>query len=309
MGAVAANRQNIFDWWRLRDYQTPPPVAQLADQDSMTTYGRKIFYVNYPTIADKQTFNINCGEAGKQHEETIVLGCYHGNQRGIYLLGVTDKRLDGVEQVTAAHEMLHAAYDRLSSKDRQKVDDLLLEYYHGSLKDKRVLDTIEAYKKSEPNDIVNEMHSVFGTEISNLPVALEEYYKRYFTDRSKIAGFASQYQAVFTSRQMALERDEALLNDLKSQITNAEAELKAERASVDSLQAALLIQRNSGNVSAYNAGVPGYNKAVSDYNSHIESLRDLIERYNSLVAHHNTLVAEQGQLKDELDAKAPNIKQ
>jgi hypothetical protein len=107
LGATAYNRQNIIDWWRLWNYQAPAAIAQLATQDTMTAYARRIFYVNNAALDSKTVFSKQCPNNGG--EQTIVLGCYHSNQAGIFLLGVTDPRLNGVEQVTAAHEMLHVA--------------------------------------------------------------------------------------------------------------------------------------------------------------------------------------------------------
>jgi Skp family chaperone for outer membrane proteins len=303
MGGAAANHRNIEDWWRLRGYRAPAAVAQLADQDTMTPAARKIFYVNRPAIDDKNSFAPACG-AGTVKEQTIVLGCYHGNQNGIYVLSVDDPRLSGVEQVTAAHEMLHAAYDRLSSADRQQVDQQLLDYYHNNLHDQRVLSTIDAYKKTEPNDLVNEMHSIFGTEIAGLPPGLEQYYKRYFTNRQQVAAFAAQYQSAFTSRQAALSQLETRLDSLKQQIQSMEADLKAQKADIDSRQSQLVAERDSGNLAAYNAGVAGYNRSIDEYNSAVDSLRGLVNNFNALVSQHNDLVLEQSQLRDELDANS-----
>ena len=35
-----------------------------------------------------------------ESEKTIILGCYHSDQEGIFVYNVTDPRLSGVEQVT-----------------------------------------------------------------------------------------------------------------------------------------------------------------------------------------------------------------
>src|SRR4051794_12915719 len=91
LSLAAANHQSIFDWWQLRDYQAPTTVAQLSAQDTMTDYGRKVFYVNHPTVENKATFSHACPNNGG--EQTIVLGCYHSNQAGIFLLAVNDPRL------------------------------------------------------------------------------------------------------------------------------------------------------------------------------------------------------------------------
>ena len=57
-----------------------------------------------------------------------MLGCYILN-KGIYVYDITDDRLAGVRQVTTAHEMLHAAYDRLSVKERAQVDAMTAAAY------------------------------------------------------------------------------------------------------------------------------------------------------------------------------------
>lgn len=304
-GLAVANRQNIADWWKLRSYQAPAAVAQLAAQDTMTAYARKIFYVNHTAILSKTEFSKRCPNNGG--EQTIVLGCYRGNQSGIFLLGVSDPRLNGVEQVTAAHEMLHGAYDRLSPAEKTRVDAMLLDYYNNDLHDQRLRDTIEAYKKTEPKDIVNEMHSIFGSEIVNLPSGLEQYYKRYFTNRAQVAAFAAQYQGEFTSRQTAVAQDDAQLADWKQQIDNLEADLQTKQATIEARQSSLNTLRASGNTDAYNAGVPGYNALVNDYNSEVEQVRVLISQYNDLVAARNAIAFQENELSKELTAGPSTI--
>lgn len=305
LGLAAVNRQNVIDWWRLRHYQAPAAIAQLAAQDTMTPYARKIFYVNYASIEDKVDFSKQCPNNGG--EQTIVLGCYHSNQAGIFLLSVTDPRLNGVEQVTAAHEMLHGAYDRLSSSQKNKVDAMLLDYYHHGLHDQRVLKTMELYKKTEPNDVVNEMHSVFGTEIPVLPAGLEQYYKRYFTNRAQIAAYGAQYQAEFTSRQAAIVQDDAQLADLKRQIDAIESGLKSSQSVIDTQQSELESLRDSGDVSAYNASVPGYNALINTYNAQVVEVRGLTSQYNQLVVSRNAIALEEDQLAKELTSNTSTI--
>ena len=297
-------RQNIYDQWKLHGYTAPAIVAELATQDSMTGYARKIYYVNHPQVIIGSQFNQACPNNGG--EKTIILGCYRGGQQGISLLGVTEPLLNGVEQVTAAHEMLHAAYDRLSSNDKTKLNAMLESYYKNDLHDSRVLAIIDAYKISEPNDVINEMHSVFGTEIASLPQPLERYYQRYFTNRSLVAGFAAKYQAEFTNRQNIIAQDDAQLMTLKTQINSIEADLRDKLATINSQQANLLSLRNS-DVKAYNAGVPGYNQLVDSYNSEADNLQNLISQYNQLVNSRNAVVLEEDQLAKELSSTATQI--
>lgn len=306
IGAILYNRQSINDYWQLHDYRAPNEVLQIVNQDTFTDYSRKVLYVNHPEIATKSDFGHFCPDGAR--EQTIVLGCYHSNQAGIYVLNVIDPRLNGVKQVTAAHEMLHAAYDRLSSKERASVDSQLVAYYKNDLKDPRLLSTLDAYKKSEPTDVVNEMHSIFGTEVANLPAGLEQYYKKYFVDRSKVVGFSTQYQTEFTSRQAKVAAADVQLSALKVQIDAARTDLDTKQAEISTSQASLLALRNSGDVNGYNAGVAGYNALVSAYNAEVQLLKDAVARYNQLVASRNAIALEEDQLVKSLNAEVAPIK-
>jgi len=292
--------QALTDWWQLRGYTPPAAVSSLASQDTMTSYARHVFYVNRPDIeSNPSIFQKDCGEA----EKTIVLGCYHSDQNGIFLYDVTDARLAGVEQVTAAHEMLHAAYDRLSGKDRDYVDGLLQDYYKNQLSDQRIIDTINSYKQTEPNDVVDEMHSVFGSEIANLPAPLENYYKHYFDNRQAVAGFANNYENEFTSREDQVKSYKSQLDQLKTSIQSQEADLDNQLKQINSDRARLDSERSSGQIAQYNADVGSFNQQVSAYNNSVETLRATIQQYNQTVTQYNAVAKELASLAQSIDSR------
>lgn len=301
LGAVVFGHQAFMDWLRLRGYTAPATVAALANDDSMTDKARHLFYVNHPDITTGTAFSSHC-PAGS--EKTVVLGCYVGSDNGIYIYQVSDARLNGVEQVTAAHETLHAAYRRLSTSERNRVDAMLLDYYEHDLTDQRIKDTIAAYKKSEPNDVVNEMHSVFGTEVANLPAPLEQYYKQYFTDRAKVAAYTASYENEFTSRQQQVATYDAQLKDLKQQIDADQLQLSSERTSLDAEKSQLDSERSAGQIASYNAGVAGYNRDVNAYNGLLTETKNLINQYNAIVDKRNAIALEEQQLVKELSSSS-----
>lgn len=280
LGLTWVQRQAVADWMKLRGYQAPATVAALATEDTMTPEATKLFYVNHPDIVSGTAFSSNCPVGG---EKTVVLGCYKGNDRGIFLYDVTDERLNGVEQVTAAHEMLHAAYRRLSPAERKQVDGWLIAYYQNELTDQRIKDTLESYKKSEPNDVVNEMHSIFATEIATLPSNLETYYKRYFENRAKVIAYTNQYQAEFTTRQDQITTYDSQLKSLKSQIDANEAALKQQRSALDKLAQQMQSTKAKGDTATYNSMVPGYNAKVNAFNVLLETTKSQIAQYNDIV--------------------------
>lgn len=298
MALAYTQSEKLYDWWRLHGYEPSAAVTRLATDASFSDTAEHLYYINRPEITAKSTFSQVCSS---QQEQTIVLGCYHGTQRGIYILKISDDdRLDGVMQVTAAHEMLHAAYDRLSSKDRKQVDAWLMDYYQNGLSDQRIKDTIDSYKKSEPDALVNEMHSIFGTEISQLPAQLEQYYKRYFDNRQAVTSFASAYQAEFTSRQQLVASYDVQLKQIRASIDAGQAALKRQSADLAARAAELEQLRSSDRIDEYNARVPAYNQAVDDYQSLADRTRTQITQYNQLVETRNKVALEQQQLAQEL---------
>jgi uncharacterized protein YukE len=297
---VYFNAQAMSDWWQLRGYIAPTDVVKLASQDTMTDYSRHVFYVNHPSLeSNLQQFRSDCNE----DEKTIVLGCYHSNQLGIFLYNVDEPRLEGVEQVTAAHEMLHAAYDRLNSKEKSHVDNLLEDYFKNSLHDPRIIASIKSYQQSEPKELVNEMHSIFGTEITKLPASLEQYYSKYFTNRHAVTDFADAYQKEFNRREAIIKADDGRLAQLKIQIGSEEQSLQAQLAQINADRDRLDSLRSSRNPAEYNAAVARFNNEVNAYNSGVDSLHANIAAYNRLVAERNTIATELANLAQALDTR------
>ncbi len=301
---IAWQRWNVVDAIKLYHYQAPSQVVNLSTETTMTTYARHVFYVNHPQVQNKSDFNLSCKSYG---EQTIVLGCYHPNQNGIFVYAVNDSRLNGVQQVTAAHEMLHAAYDRLSTSERSHVDAMLLDYYAHDLHDQRILDTIASYKKTEPRDVVNEMHSVFGTEATNLPAPLENYYKRYFTNRAVVVALANSYQAEFTSRQQAVASDDLQLKTIKAQVDANNRSLTVQHAALETQLAEMNAERSSGNIAAYNANVAVYNTGITSYNQLVDQTSQLIASYNQLLVARNKLALEVNQLDQAISSQANTL--
>lgn len=296
---VLARPHAIPDWFRLYGYEPPQAIVDIATATSMTDQARHLFYINRPELSDKQAFRKNCPQ---YDEQTIVIGCYLSGQRGIYLLSVEDPRLDGVEEVTAAHEMLHAAYERLGDAERSRIDALLQQYANDELRNERILQALKGYEKSEPGQALNEMHSMFGTEIANLPDELETYYAQYFSDRRQVVTATDKYQAAFTTRQSQIKAYDAQLETLSDQIKVNTQHLNASGQAIEQDREALDNYRRSGNIEAYNNGVQPFNAKVNDYNSLLTATKELIEHYNRLVIERNAIAAQTVELQQAIDS-------
>lgn len=295
-----SQRQNIADWMRLRNYAPPADIAVLASDATMTDYAKHLFYVNHPSLESKEDFNRHCSDESK---ETAVLGCFRGNRQGIYIYAVTDERLEGVRQVTAAHEMLHQAYERLSDKERQRINRLLHDFYENALTDEAVKAKMDSYKKQPDTDLANEMHSIFGTEVRELPQELEDYYKKYFTDRSKVVSDREAYQGEFTRRQQLVEQYDAQLSRLKAQINENKRTLEDEMDFLNTKEKEINRDIASNDQAAYEADVQEYNATVARYNGLLTATRSLITEHNEIVNKRNEIAIQEQELQQALDSR------
>jgi len=293
-------RQDIQDWWALRSYNAPANIVQLADATAMVGYGRDMFYVSQPRVEDGDAFNMHCSN---KDEKTVVLGCYLGQQ--IYLYNVTDPRLAGVIQVTAAHEMLHAVYERLGTSEKTRVD-ALIEAELPKVTDDRLKGLIEAYAQNEPGQKLNEMHSILGTEYAGLSPELETYYKQYFSDRSKVVALAAHYQAAFAASQARIADIASRLQELKKKIDTNSATLDTQKAVLDA-ESARLDELRSSDTAAYNKAVPDYNAKARTYNNLVVATHALVDQYNELVVEHNNEAAAQNSLYHSLDSRYQTV--
>jgi hypothetical protein len=295
-GIIIFRQQEVLDWWALRNYQAPVAVQALAGDTTMSAYGKRIFFVNKPQLQNKQAFYKSCEEG----ETSVVLGCYRPNN-GIYILDVDDKRLDGIEQVTAAHELLHAVYDRLNNSERQKIGEQLQSFY-AQLNDEQVSEKVDIYRKSGA-DISNELHSILGTEVSKLSPELEAHYSKYFTDRTKITVYASQYQEVFSSRKKKLQEYDAKLKEIDSlvRINNTKIEELQKSIKEEALRLEQLLK--SGNITEYNQRVAAYNRSLVPYRTLIAETNALVAEYKSILDARNQVAAEAQELNKALDSR------
>jgi hypothetical protein len=299
-------RQDISDWYRLRNYDPSAEVVALADQDTMTAEARRIFYTTHPSITGEDDFNANCRQGGAS-EYSIVLGCYvssGGLNGNMFLYDIDDERLNGVMQVTAAHEMLHAAYERLGTKERERVDAMLMETYR-ALPGGRIKDTIAQYEKADPAAVPSELHSILGTELAVLLPALEDYYRQYFTNRQAVVGYSEQYEGEFTRRQDQVAQYDAQLVALKASIEADQQEIDSRRADLDQQQQELESQQ--ADPAAFNALVSDYNQQVAAYNALVQQTRADIEEYNRLVEVRNDLALEVKELTEAIDSRPETL--
>lgn len=294
-------RQAISDWYVLRDYTAPSAIAQLADATTMTDQGRRLFYVNKPSLEGRETFSGRC----HQGEESIVLGCFIEDD-GIYLYNVQDPRLKGVLEVTAAHEMLHAAYSRLGEDERIHIDNLLKDVYR-TVTNERIKATVARYEANDASVVPNELHSILGTELTDLSPELETYYRQYFSNRTTIVKLSEQYEQEFATRQAQVTEYDNRMEALKNTISQSNSSLAAQHSELTSQRDTLNGLVSSGDIETYNSMVGDFNRKVNAYNRTVQTAQSRIDEYNELVEKRNALAVEVQSLVEAIDSRPQSL--
>lgn len=284
--ALFLNRQSIIDQIAYWQYQPTQEIAALADRSALSERGRFYLYVSYPEVQERDAFNESCNT--QRSTETVVLGCFVAWR--IYVFNVTDPKLDGIKEVTAAHEMLHAVYDRLGSDEQKRVDGLV-NAAAAKITDENIKTLLKEYDKTEPGQRSNELHSILGTQVRNLGPELEKYYAQYFTDRSKVVTLSEKYESVFAN--LRSQQDQ-----LAQELERMAAELSADSKSFNEA-----ITQLNKDIGAFNARAEsGDFSSQAEFDAQRASLvaaqSDLRARQTAL----NARIALYGQKRRQLEA-------
>lgn len=207
-------RQNVVDAIQYHQYTPTPAIKAVAADAGLTDDAIFTFYATRPALESSAAFNQHCE---RREADSPILGCYAANR--IYIYDISDERLNGIEVITAAHELLHAEYDRLPDAERQRLTPLLEAAYVPG--DNTKLDArMKYYEKTEPGQTINELHSIVGTEFASIDPELEKYYARFFKDRASLVALHQQVESTFDSLSAEADGLVAQIEALASQINS-----------------------------------------------------------------------------------------
>jgi hypothetical protein len=276
---AVTNSRAISDWITATNYSPTAAMAELVSSSGMNGAGTRLFYASTPELNEADAFNAACGIRPEQY----LLGCYTGTK--IHLYDIVEARLSGIREVTAAHEMLHAGYDRLDAATKERVGVLLEQAYAEHGDDSGLASRMAAYEVSQPGTRLNELHSIIGTEFTSLDPELEQYYTRYFSDRSKVVALHTAYAAVFSDI-------EAKSADLSSRLLaladGIDTEISTYNADITRLNSDIKAFNDRNAAFGYSGNEAGFNRDKARLQSTSTALDATLGDIN----------AKQGQLAD-----------
>lgn len=282
----------------IRNIGYTPPVEVEALESGFTNHAITLFHSARPQLEESVAFNEHCSS----HNANIsVLGCYAGGN--IYIYNIQSEELPGIRESTAAHEMLHVAWSHLSDLERMNLEPMLKEVYEAH---SEISARLEVY---DTENQIDEIHSRIGTEISDLPEALESYYARYFKNQDEIAAKYESYAAPF--RRLAAE-----IEELSAQIDQENTELTAAAdkyyADVSELSTRFDGFNNCARTAGCFSSMSEYNKrrdtlltAQAELEQTYNELNSRIKAYNKLVEEYNKNILKSKNLENTINSNSP----
>jgi hypothetical protein len=304
------NRQYVLDQITVWSYEPSSAIASINQRSGFSDKGTFYFYTSQPVLESASDFNNSCQ---RQEANSAILGCY--TNKRIFLYDVTNQQLDGVEEVTAAHEMLHAVWQRMGDSEKQIVSNELEEAF-AKINNPKLNERMAYYDRTEPGERTNELHSILATEYRNLGSTLEAHYAKYFSDRNKIIDLHDAYQAVFDDLKKQSDALEAEMETIRTSINTKTDQYNTEAASISSDVTALNNSLSSvdvtsqSEVNAYNARRQALINRANALETVRRQINALTDTYNDKIAAYNKLVVSTNELNKSLDstlAPAPTL--
>ena len=294
------NRQFALDQITVWSYEPSASIEALDDKVQFTDKGLFTFYATKPVVANPDEFNDKCPRV---ETGSPILGCYTSEDR-IYVFDITNEQLDGMKEVTAAHEMLHAAWQRTDADEKDRIGKLLTEAYEKNASDE-LRERMEYYQRTEPDEISNELHSILGTEMKDLGTELDQYYSKYFKNRQLILDLHAKYDSVYKALYTRADDLYLQLNSLSSSIETRSA---AYDANVTQLSSDITSFNNRANNDEFSSITAFNNQRASlvSRSNQLEAERIAINNdiasYNVLYNEYETIASQIELLNNSIDS-------
>jgi hypothetical protein len=296
VGWAIANPRAVTDAVTVWQYDPTPAIAGYATRAGMSDRGRFLFYASSPQVVQGDAFDAVCS---RDQPDIGVLGCYTLADGRIYLFEISNLELQAFEVVVAAHEMLHAAWDRMTAAEQAALVDPLEAAFATVDADDELIDRIAAYEDFDPDSRIPELYAIIGTELRELPDDLEQHYAEFFDDRAAVVAQWEEVKTLFLELEAELDR-------LSAELDRLALEIDAEQAAAN--QAAAVLEADIATFNSRASRPGGYTSQSAferDRQALIarqDALAASIDATNVKVTTYNSLLEEFTALNEEAAA-------
>lgn len=296
---VILNRDYIKDLTTFWSYTPSSQIESISSRAGLSDKGKFYLYASLAEVQDSEDFNRNCQ---RQEDKNAILGCYVGNR--IYIYDVDNSELDGIKEVTAAHEMLHAAWQRTSEPEKQRVGKLLIEAYNANKTDELAA-RMDYYSRNEVGEEINELHSIIGTEIRTLSSELEKYYAKFFVNRGQVVALYDKYHRVFSELETKAKVLYDELTQLEKDYLSMESSYDAKVSKLNQDIVDFNKRADSGDfdsVAAFNYERSKLAKRISDIKLEEQAIEKKYSQYELKYDEYQALAVKSETLNKSIDS-------
>ena len=279
-------------------------IQDYAENATLTASAAELFFSTEPIIVDAETLRSKCSESNASSEAN-VLGCFTTNPNRIYLYDILDDRMSAVENVIAAHELLHAVwYLELSAVERNELTKEMQTFFSGLPVNHFLRDRLKLYSNS-PDTIPTELHSILGTESLVLTPALEAHYAKYFKNRAEIVEYSEATFGYIRDLSKQVKEGSATISKIRSEIDSERVTLSAENTKLTNDVEAFNARAQSGQLSKsqYEREKALLDERKTTLETAYDKFNDKVDNFNTLVKDNNELAALVNELNASISTK------
>jgi hypothetical protein len=212
-----------------------PEVVALADAAHLSDEGRQLFYGTRPEVLGAAAFAGRCADtaAAPLLAAGSRVGCYFGGADSIVVYQPADPRLLGSAVETAAHETLHAGWERLGVHERAGLTVLLEAAIATVPADDTVHEQIAGSVGAHPENRPTELFAYLGTQVAGLDPQLEAVYARFVADRPALVAVHTGWVSLLEGMRTDVETSSQALVVREATNAQARAQLTADTSSLD----------------------------------------------------------------------------
>ena len=291
-------REWIYDWYRGVSYQPSSEMVTIRDKLQLTGRGEFLFNAAQPKLSAAEEFNANCRQ---DESEVAVLGCYTNGD--IFVYNIDAAELNGIRELTTAHELLHAVWARMSEDEKVALVESLTRTFDANRD--FLAEEINQYDVNEKQE---ELYVRAGTEVKNLPEALEKHFAEIFKDQDMIVDFYDSYIAVFRKIKAEMEKLVSEMEALKEAINTKMAEYEEVygqlEADIVSFNSCAEVAGCFGSEAEFYASRNQLIVRQNELNLMNDEINNLVDAYNAKVDTYNADVTESRKLQDMINSNS-----
>jgi len=193
----------------------------------------------------------------------------------------------------------------MGDDEKKKVNVLIEAEYAKLSTDKDFSELMEFYARTEPGQRDNELHSIIGTEISNISPELEAHYDKYFSNRKAVVDLNTKYSAVFKSLKKRADDLSAQIDTLSANITTRSTQYNAEVTALNSDVASFNVRAGTGDFTSqaqFNSERASLIRRLADLQTMRADIDSSISQYKAMLEEYNSLASQSKKLYSIIDS-------